>query len=248
MTFELFPAIDLRGGNVVRLRQGDYADETQYSDNPAVVARGFQDAGARWIHVVDLEAARDGGSPNLAAIEAICSAAPLCDVQTGGGVRSFADAESRFALGVARVIVGSAAVEHPEVVAEIAAARPGRVVVGLDVRGRELSTHGWTKGAGCDVGAMLQAFDGAGVGACVVTQINVDGLLTGADIGLYVELLAATAIPLVASGGVGSLDDLEALRTIKVNGRGLVGAIAGKAIYEGRFTTAQGVAACSRPE
>ena len=248
MTFELLPAIDLRGGNVVRLRQGDYANETHYSDNPGDIARGFQAAGARWIHVVDLEAARDGGSANLDAIEAICSAAPNCKVQTGGGVRSVADAETRLACGVERVILGSAAVEQPELVADLATRHPGRVVVGLDVRGREVNTHGWTRGVGQPIGEMVQAFADAGASALVVTQINVDGLLTGADTELYLDLLELTTVPVIASGGVGSLNDLVALRALRAHGRSLAGAIAGKAIYEGRFTVEQGVAACSQPE
>ena len=248
MTFELFPAIDLRGGNVVRLRQGDYALETQYSNHPGDIARSFRDAGAQWIHVVDLEAARDGGSANLTAIEEICEAVPSCRVQSGGGIRSIASAESRFVVGVDRVILGSAAVEHPELVADLAAAHPGRVVVGLDVRGRDVSTHGWTQAAGRPVGEFVQTFSEAGASACVVTQIDVDGLLTGADVELYRELLELTTIPLIASGGVGSLDDLTALRDLDVLGRSLAGVIAGKAIYEGRFSTAQGVAACLRPE
>ena len=247
MTFDLYPAIDLRGGNVVRLRQGDYAQETQYSEDPAAVARGFAEAGARWIHVVDLDAARDGGNANLTSIEAICAAAPQCQVQTGGGVRSVAAASDRLACGVARVIIGSAAVEHPELVGDLATAHPGAVVVGLDVRGREVSTHGWTKGAGRDVFELVDDFRSAGASAFVVTQIDVDGLLTGSDVGLYQELLAVTDVALIASGGVGTIDDLIALREMKVDGRSLAGVIAGKALYEGRFSVAEGIAACSLP-
>lgn len=248
MTFELFPAIDLRGGQVVRLRQGDYTQETVYGDNPAVVAREFRDAGARWIHVVDLDSARDGGAANLASIEAICAAVPECRVQTGGGVRTIEAAGERLAAGVARVIIGSAAVEDPELVAELAVVHPGSVVVGLDVRGREVSTHGWTHGAGRDIAELIGAFTGTGVSAFVVTQIDVDGLLTGSDVELYRELLGTTTVPMIASGGVGTLSDIEALRELHVEGQRLAGVIAGKAIYERRFSVAEGIAACLPPE
>ncbi len=243
--FELFPAIDLLGGRVVRLRQGDYEQATSYSDVPAAVARSFADAGARWIHVVDLDAARDGGSANLGSIEAICAAAPECKVQTGGGVRTVVAAGERLSCGVARVVIGSAAVEDPELVGDLAMMHPGCVVVGLDVRGREVSTHGWTQGVGRDVFEVANMFADAGASAFIVTQIDVDGLLTGPDLELYRELLSATSIAVIASGGVGSIDDLVALRDLREHSRSLAGAIAGKAIYEGRFTVGEGMSACS---
>ncbi len=242
----LYPAIDLRGGRVVRLQQGDYAKETVYGDDPSAVAKSFADAGCTWIHVVDLDAARDGGDANLDAVAAIVAAVPSCRVQTGGGVRSVDAALRRLDLGVARVVVGSAAVERPEIVAAIASERSGAVAVGLDVRGREVSTHGWTRGAGLDVFDLVERLGGAGAAAFVVTQIDVDGLLTGPDIDLYRELLDATAVPVVASGGVGTLADLTALGAlVGVDGRRLDGSITGKALYEGRFSVEEGIAACS---
>ena len=244
MTFELFPAIDLRGGNVVRLRQGDYAQETAYSSDPVAVATSFRDAGANWIHIVDLDSARDGGAANLPVIAAVAAAVPQCKIQTGGGVRSIADARARLDAGVSRVVIGSAAVDRPELVGELAAIEPATVVVGLDVRGREVSTHGWTRGAGIDVFELVHRFESEGAAAFVVTQIDVDGMLSGSDVELYAELLATTAVDVVASGGVGTVDDLRALGALQASGRKLAGVIAGKAIYEWRFTVAEGIAAC----
>lgn len=244
MTFELFPAIDLRGGNVVRLRQGDYAQETAYSTDPVAVAMSFRDAGATWIHIVDLDSARDGGAANLPVIARVAAAVPECKVQTGGGVRSLDDARARLDAGVHRVVIGSAAVDRPELVGELAAIEPAAVVVGLDVRGREVSTHGWTKGAGVDVFELVRRFEREGAAAFVVTQIDVDGMLSGSDVALYAELLEATAVDVVASGGVGTIADVRALADLTVSGRSLAGVITGKAIYEGRFTVEEGIAAC----
>ncbi len=241
----LYPAIDLRGGHCVRLRQGDYADETVYDDNPVAVARGFAAQGARWIHVVDLDGARLGSSENLGVLEGICAAVPGCRIQTGGGVRSLETAGDRLSAGAARVVVGSAAVSDPAVVTDIAIAHPGCVAVGLDVRGRDVAVQGWTQSAGVDVFDLVEHLAASGAAALVVTQIDVDGMLTGPDLALYQELLAATTLPVIASGGVGALDDLERLRAVDVGGARLAGAIAGKAIYEQRFTVAEGVAACS---
>ncbi len=242
---ELYPAIDLRAGRCVRLQQGDYARETVYDDDPVAVARGFADAGARWIHVVDLDAAKSGGEANLGVIETIAAAVPQCRVQTGGGVRSIEAAGARLGAGVARGVVGSAAVSDPSLVTDIAISHPGTVAVGLDVRDREVAVHGWTEGTGIDLLDLVAHFAASGASALVVTQIAVDGMLTGPDVDLYAALLASTSLPIVASGGVGSLADLRALAELRgPNGESLVGAIAGKAIYEGRFTVAEGVVAC----
>lgn len=244
---ELFPAIDLRAGRCVRLRQGDYAHETVYHDDPTEVARAFAAAGVRWIHVVDLDAARDGGAANLDAIARVCAAVPQIRVQTGGGIRTLEAAQARLDAGAARVVVGSAAVERPELVEQIAVRHEGAAVVGLDVRGREVAVHGWTEGSGLTIEELLPRFAQAGAAALVVTQIAVDGMLSGPDLDLYREVLVASALPLIASGGVGSLDDLRALAALQVGERTVAGAIAGKAIYEGRFGVAEGVQACSPP-
>jgi phosphoribosylformimino-5-aminoimidazole carboxamide ribotide isomerase len=244
---ELYPAIDLRDGKCVRLLQGDYERETIYDDDPVAVARRFAAEGARWIHVVDLDAARSGGDRNLGVIEAICAAVPECRVQTGGGVRSIEAAGDRLACGVARVVVGSAAVSDPALVTDVSIMHPGAVAIGLDVRGREIAVHGWTEGTGIDLFELVAHFGASGASALVVTQIAVDGMLTGPDVELYRELLGATSLPIIASGGVGSIDDLHALGGLRsADGRQLAGAIAGKAIYEERFSVRDGVAACQR--
>lgn len=243
---ELYPAIDLRGGRCVRLRQGDYADETVYGDDPVARAIAFAEAGARWVHVVDLDAARTGDPVNRPIIAT--AAAALADrgvrTQTGGGVRTVADARSLAAAGVARVVLGTAAVEDPHLVDTIAAALPGLgIAVGLDVRGHEVAVRGWTAPAG-DLDVVLTRFAGRPYDALVVTQIAVDGTGDGPDLALYDELLEhpAGGKRLVASGGVGSLADLEALRE-----HGVPGVIVGRALYEGAFTVEEAVA-CALPE
>lgn len=243
---QLFPSIDVLGGRVVRLLRGDYDAETVYDDDPVAVARRFADAGASWIHVVDLDAARDGGDANLGAIEAICAGVPA-RVQSGGGVRSIEDASERFAAGVHRVVIGSAAVESPDLVDELAAMHPGRVAVGLDARVREVAIHGWTDETGLDLVGLARRFAAIpGLGALVVTGIDRDGTLEGPDVDQLRAVLAAVTTPLVASGGVGSLDDLRELASLTHEGRGFSGAIVGRAIYEQRFTVEEGIAACSQ--
>jgi phosphoribosylformimino-5-aminoimidazole carboxamide ribotide isomerase len=243
---QLFPSIDVLDGQVVRLLRGDYDADTVYSDDPVAVARGFADAGAPWIHVVDLNAARDGGDANLGAIEAICANVQV-RVQSGGGVRTIEDASDRFGAGVHRVVIGSAAVESPDLVDELAAMHPGRVAVGLDARVRDVAIHGWTEETGLDLVSQAQRFAAIpGIGALVVTGIDRDGTLEGPDVDQLREVLAAVSTPLVASGGVGSLDDLRELASVAHDGRGFSGAIVGRAIYERRFTVEEGIAACSQ--
>ena len=241
---DLYPAIDLRGGRVVQLQQGDYDRETQYADNAVEVARGFEAGGARWIHVVDLDAARDGGDANLGVIEAICANVSI-NVETGGGIRSVEDAGDRFSAGVTRVVIGSAAVERPELVDELAVMHPGRVAVGLDARGSDVAIHGWADATGADVVTLARRFDRPGVGALVVTDIERDGMLQGPDLEQLRAVLAATSVPIIASGGVASLDDLRKLAALEAASRRLAGAITGTAIYEKRFTIEEGIAACS---
>jgi phosphoribosylformimino-5-aminoimidazole carboxamide ribotide isomerase len=241
---DLFPSIDLRDGQVVRLARGDYDAQTVYSDDPIAVAREFDAAGARWIHVVDLDAALNGGNPNLSVIEAIC-ANVQARVQTGGGVRSVDDASARFAAGATRVVIGSAAVEHPEIVDELSAYHPGQIAVGLDARGRDVAIHGWTDATGLDLVSLAQQFDEVGVGALIVTDISRDGMLTGPALDQLGAVVAAVAVPVIASGGVASIDDLRALAAFEVDGKRLAGSIVGRAIYEHRFTVAEGIAACS---
>ena len=243
---ELFPAIDLRDGRCVRLQQGDYERETVYDENPVTVARRFEAAGARWIHVVDLDAARSGSAANLGVIEAICTAVS-CRVQTGGGVRSVADAGDRLAAGAARVVIGTAAVEQPELVEHLATMHPGSVAVGLDARGREVAVRGWMEGSGVDLLDLVARFAESGASALIVTEIARDGMFTGPDVAGLSEVLRATEVPLIASGGVGGLADLLALRALEVDGKTLAGAIVGRALYEGRLDIEEAIAACSQP-
>lgn len=239
--FRLFPAIDLRGGRCVRLYQGDYAQETVYGDDPVAQAKAFADAGAAWIHVVDLDAARSGEPVNRPVIGAIAAAVNV-PVQTGGGVRSVAAARALFDLGVTRVVVGTAAMTDDELVPTLAGL--GRVAVGLDVRGREVAVRGWTEGSGVDVFDAIGRFAPEAVDAFVVTQIEVDGTHEGPDVALYRELLAATDVAVVASGGVGALEHLHTLRALREAGRGLDGVIVGRALYDGAFSAAEAIAAC----
>ncbi|MCP4436876.1 MAG: 1-(5-phosphoribosyl)-5-[(5-phosphoribosylamino)methylideneamino]imidazole-4-carboxamide isomerase [Actinomycetia bacterium] len=239
---DLYPAIDLLGGRCVRLYQGDYDRSTTYGDDPVAQARAFEAEGAPWIHVVDLDAARSGEPTNREAIGAIASAVDV-PVQTGGGVRDRAAAEALFDLGVSRVVVGTAALENPQFVADLAAHRS--VAVGLDARGRDVAVRGWVRGSGRDLLDVAASFADAGVDALVVTEIGRDGTLEGPDVNGLGEVLASSEIPVIASGGVGRLEDLEALGALSADGRTLAGAIVGRALYEGSFGVAQAVAACA---
>jgi len=235
---DLYPAIDLRGGRAVRLHQGDYAQETVYDDDPVRLACSFADAGARWIHIVDLDAARSGVPAHRAVVAAVAAAiAGRALVQTGGGVRDLAAANALAAAGVARVVMGSAALADPELVARVADVVP--VAVGLDHRAGVLAVHGWTASSGVRVIDALDRFPTAS--AFVVTDISRDGTLTGPDLAGLAEVAASSPLPVIASGGVGRLDDLRALRALA----GVSGVIAGKAIYEGRFTVPEALAVLS---
>jgi phosphoribosylformimino-5-aminoimidazole carboxamide ribotide isomerase len=239
---QLLPAIDLRGGKCVRLYQGDYGRETVYGDDPVAQARAFADAGAPWVHVVDLDAARTGEPVNRPVIAAIAAAVSV-PVQVGGGVRDLASAGALFDAGVTRVVVGTAALEDPAFVHRLAADR--RVAVGLDVDGREVAVRGWVEGSGRALDDVAAEFADAGVDALVVTQIARDGTLAGPDLDLYGELLATSPIDIVASGGVGTADHLRTLAGLQVGERTLAGVIVGRALYEGRFSLPEALAACA---
>jgi phosphoribosylformimino-5-aminoimidazole carboxamide ribotide isomerase len=236
---ELYPAIDLRDGKVVRLTQGDYEQQITYGDDPVAVAVSFAEAGAVWIHVVDLDAARSGAARNRPVVGAIAAAvAGAARVQTGGGVRTAADAEELARAGVARVVMGSAALAAPQLVGEVSSVMP--VAVGLDHRNGEVAVHGWTKGSGVQVGEALGWFPSAA--AFVITDIGRDGMLEGPDVdGLRVAAASASA-PVVASGGVATLADIAACAALPNVG----GVITGKALYEGRFTVAEAIAELRR--
>jgi len=235
---QLFPAIDLRGGQVVRLHQGSYAEETVYGEDPVSVARSYEAAGAGWIHVVDLDAARGRGD-NRRLVAAVAAAVDL-PVQSGGGVRTPADADALLAAGVQRIVVGTAAFGVPGFVGELCARHPGRVAVDIGVApdGRVV-VHGWQETVDEHFEGALERFNHSGVSAFVVTAVTQDGTLDGPDLVLLQKALAATDIPIVASGGVGRLDDLRALADL-----GVAGAIVGRALFEGRFSVDEAVAVC----
>ena len=235
---QLFPAIDLRGAQVVRLHRGDYARETVYGSDPVAVALAYQAAGAGWIHVVDLDAARGAGD-NRPLVAAVARTVGV-PVQSGGGVRTSQDADALVAAGVARLVVGTAAFRVPGFVEELCARHPGRVAVDIGVApdGRVV-VQGWQETIDELFEGALERFSSCGVDAFVVTSVLQDGTLEGPDLGILQVALAATDVPIVASGGVGHLDDLRALAAL-----GVAGAIVGRALFEGRFTVEEAVAAC----
>jgi len=251
---DLYPAIDIRDGGAVRLTQGDFDRQTEYGD-PVALARAFAAGGAPWLHVVDLDAARSGEPVNRTTVLAVAAAAGV-PVETGGGVRTLADVEALLDGGLARVILGTAAVDDPGLVRAATAAFPGRVALGLDYRtttdGRaEVAVRGWAQGSGRTVGGLLDEVAGAGLSAVIVTAIERDGMLTGPDLDGLRAVLASTEVPVIASGGVGSVADVEALAALTATApdgtaRRLAGAITGKALVDGRMTVAEGVAACAR--
>lgn len=243
---DLYPAIDLRAGRCVRLYQGDYGRETVYGADPVTVAQAFAAAGARWIHVVDLDAARTGVPENRKVVAAIAGAVPGVSIQAGGGVRDQAAAEALVTAGVARVALGTAAVENPQLVRDLAGHHP--VAVGLDHRRGQAAVHGWTVDSGLRLVDLLAGLEDAGVAAVFVTDIDRDSTLAGPDLEGLAEVLESTSIDVIASGGVGSLADLEALATLRAGAsgdRGLAGAIVGKALHEGVFTVEEAMAACA---
>ena len=233
---DLYPAIDLLRGRVVRLTKGDYDAETVYGDDPVSIAESFADAGAPWVHVVDLDAARSGDPVNRPVVAAIAATlGGRASLQNGGGVRTLADARALADAGVDRVVMGSAAVHNPELVQQ--ASEIVSVAVGLDHRDGDLAVHGWTEASGVRLDDALDLFPTAA--AFVITDISRDGMLTGPDVAGLSRAVVATEIPVIASGGVSSIDDLVALAAIP----NLGGIITGKAIYEGRFTVTEALAA-----
>lgn len=225
------PAIDLRGGRVVRLKQGDPEAQVVYGDDPVAVAEGFAADGARLIHVVDLDAALGDGN-NKEAIARICSAIDV-PVQTGGGLRDPDSIAAVLDAGASRAVLGTAAALDPTFVDQAVEAHGARIIVALDVRDRTVMIHGWTEEAG-PVDLMLASLAAQGVPRFMLTQISVDGMLEGPDLDLYRHALLFADVPVIASGGVSTADDLKALATT-----GVEGAIVGKAIYEGTVTLSE---------
>ena len=240
--FELIPAIDLLGGRCVRLTQGRYEEATVYDADPAAVAERFVRHPLRRLHVVDLDGARQGRPGNAAAVRAILDVAKAVPVELGGGIRSLAAVEEWLGLGVDRVVLGTAALRDPELVKTAAARFPGRVGVGIDARDGRVAVAGWLETSETDVITLARRFEDAGVAALVHTDIARDGTRAGPNLEASAELARAVALPVIASGGVGSLDDVRA-----ACGRGLAGLIVGKALYEGGLDLGRALelAACS---
>ena len=227
----LYPAIDLKDGACVRLRRGDMDDATVYSDDPGGQARVWQDAGCRWLHVVDLNGAFAGQAVNAAAVAAILAAATV-PVQLGGGIRDLAGVARWLEAGVRRVILGSAAVRDPALVRDACREFPGRVAVGIDARDGFVATDGWAATSTLSAPDLAARFADAGVSAIIYTDIGRDGMLGGLNLQQTADLATASAIPVIASGGVGSLEDLRALQAL--DHPNIEGVIVGRALYDGR--------------
>ena len=224
----------------MRLAQGDFLRETIYGADPVERAQAFEAAGAPWLHIVDLDAARTGAPVNREVIGEIATSVGI-PVQAGGGIRTEDDADELLSAGVARVVVGTAAISVPSFLAEAAARWPGRVAAGVDHLQGEVRLKGWQEGSGRRVGSVVGELAASGVAAVVVTEISRDGLMLGPDVQGYRSLLELSSVALVASGGVGSLEDVRRLAWVHVGDRRLAGVIVGRAIYEGRFSVAEAV-------
>lgn len=229
----LIPAIDLKEGRCVRLRQGRMNDVTVFSDDPLGVAEQWIEAGARRLHIVDLDGASVGNPVNNDVIQSIVNQFPDVPVQLGGGIRSIEDAELYFDLGVQYLIIGTKAVSEPHFVSEICTEFPGHIIVGLDAKEGKVAIDGWSKLSKHDVIDMAQHFERNGVEAIVYTDISRDGMMQGVNIAATVKLAQAITIPVIASGGVTSEDDIRAL--CEVADEGIMGAIIGRALYEGNI-------------
>lgn len=238
----LYPAIDLKGGQCVRLLHGRMDEATVYNDDPANQVRQFANAGFEWIHIVDLDGAFAGQSKNADAVKAILGATDLKS-QLGGGIRDMAAVERWLALGLSRVILGTAAVKDPKFVAAAAKAYPGRIAVGVDARDGRVKTDGWDGDTDHTPAQIAKRFEDQGVAAIIFTDISRDGALTGVNVEATAALAEATAIPVIASGGVASVDDITALAGA---GEGIEGAIIGRALYDGRIEPKAAVCAARR--
>ena len=231
----LFPAIDLKNGEAVRLEQGDMARATVFNRDPAAQAKAFEAQGFEYLHIVDLDGAFAGKPMNVAAVEGILAALTI-PVQLGGGIRDRATVEAWLTKGIARVIIGTAAVRNPALVKEAARAYPGRVAVGLDARDGKVAVEGWAETSELTALDVAKRFEAAGVAAIIYTDVTRDGMLKGPNLAATAELADAVSIPVIASGGFASIDDIRALlapRTEK-----LAGAILGRALYDGRIDAA----------
>lgn len=235
----LFPAIDLKDGQCVRLLRGEMSAATVFNDDPAAQAKSFVAAGCRWLHVVDLDGAFAGKPMNRGAVEAIVAAAHV-PVQLGGGIRDRRTIDAWLERGVARIILGTVALTAPDLVKEACRAHPGRIVVGIDARGGRVAVEGWARESARDALDLALAFEDAGVAAVVYTDIERDGALAGVNVAATAALARRLTTPVIASGGVAGLDDLRALSAHE--GDGIAGVICGRALYDGRIDLKQALA------
>ena len=236
----LYPAIDLKDGRCVRLLRGEMSAATVFNEDPAAQARDFRKAGAAWLHVVDLDGAFAGAARNRGAVEAILAAAAGMKMQLGGGIRSRAAIEGWLAAGVARVVLGTAALTDPALVKEACRAWPGRIVLALDARGGKVAVEGWARTAEITALELALRYAEAGVAAIVHTDIERDGALAGVNVAATAALARAGGIPVIASGGIASLADIAALKAHEPDG--IAGAILGRALYDGRIDLARSLA------
>ncbi len=237
----LYPAIDLKDGHCVRLLKGDMEKATIFGDDPAAQARQFVEAGCEWLHLVDLNGAFAGRPVNAQAVEAILAAVDV-PVQLGGGIRDIETIEMWLDKGVARVILGTVAVENPSLVREAASLFPGKVAVGLDARDGKVATRGWAEETEVTVTDLAGQLEDAGIAAIIYTDIDRDGAMQGPNVAATEALARATTIPVIASGGVSSLQDIEALR----DAVGISGVISGRALYDGALDLGQALAALAK--
>jgi len=235
----LYPAIDLKDGACVRLHKGEMDTATVYNPDPAAQAAAFAADGFAWLHVVDLNGAVEGRPVNEGAVRAIMGATP-CPVQLGGGIRTLEGVERWIKAGVARVILGTAAIRTPELVFDAGRAFPGQIALGLDARGLDAAVDGWTAASGVSVLDLLKRFEDAGVAAVIYTDISRDGTGEGLNMDNTILLAGATRIPVIASGGVGSLEDLRAVKAAA--DKGVQGVIIGRALYDGRISATEALA------
>ena len=236
----LFPAIDLKDGQCVRLKLGDMDQATVYNPDPAAQAGAFEAQGFEWLHVVDLNGAFAGESVNGAAVDAILKATKN-PVQLGGGIRTLDHIESWLARGLSRVILGTVAVRDPALVIEACRKFPGKIAVGIDAKGGKVAVEGWAEASELGVIELARKFEGAGVAAIIYTDIDRDGILAGINWASTLELADAVSIPVIASGGLASMDDIR--RLVAPEARKLEGAISGRALYDGRIDPAEALAA-----
>ncbi len=237
----LLPAIDILGGKAVRLAKGDYAQVTVYNEDPVAQAREFESQGATWVHVVDLDGARTGVPENIAIVERIVRETSL-NVEIGGGIRSLETLKRLADVGAARMVLGTALVNDPELArAAVAAVGGDRLTAGIDAKGGEVAVSGWIEGSGVAATDLARAMSQAGFKHIVYTDIARDGMQTGLDVQVYVQMAEAFAHPVIASGGVASVADIQRLAPVAAS---IEGVITGRAVYEGTLTVADGVAAC----